>query len=80
MVWVGYDNADGTRRTLGRGQTGGHVSVPIAGAIFQAAWANGVPRTPLRGPSPRRARSSPTSPSTRAAAPPVRAASSSTSA
>ncbi|MCJ2013935.1 penicillin-binding protein 1A [Methylobacterium sp. J-076] len=52
VVWVGYDNADGTRRTLGRGQTGGHVSVPIAGAIFQAAWANGVPRTPLRGPSP----------------------------
>ncbi|GJD35306.1 penicillin-binding protein 1A [Methylobacterium aerolatum] len=52
VVWVGYDNADGTRRTLGRGQTGGHVSVPIAGAIFKAAWANGVPRTPLRGPSP----------------------------
>ncbi|MDP4022512.1 transglycosylase domain-containing protein [Methylobacterium sp. NEAU 140] len=52
VVWVGYDNADGTRRTLGRGQTGGHVSVPIAGQIFQAAWANGVPRTPLRGPSP----------------------------
>ncbi|WP_449410806.1 penicillin-binding protein 1A [Methylobacterium komagatae] len=52
VVWVGYDNADGIRRTLGRGQTGGHVSVPIAGAIFQAAWANGIPRTPLRGPSP----------------------------
>lgn len=52
VVWVGYDNADGTRRTLGRGQTGGHVSVPIAGAILQAAWANGVPRTPLAPPSP----------------------------
>ena len=52
VVWVGYDNADGTRRTLGRGQTGGHVSVPIASAIVQAAWANGVPKTPLRGPSP----------------------------
>jgi membrane carboxypeptidase/penicillin-binding protein len=52
VVWVGYDNADGTRRTLGRGQTGGHVSVPIAGTIFKAAWANGIPRTPLRGPSP----------------------------
>ncbi|MER2266019.1 penicillin-binding protein 1A [Methylobacterium oxalidis] len=51
VVWVGYDNADGTRRTLGRGQTGGHVSVPIAGAILQAAWANGVPRTPLSPPS-----------------------------
>jgi membrane carboxypeptidase/penicillin-binding protein len=52
IVWVGYDNADGTRKTLGRGQTGGHLAVPIAGAIFKAAWADGVPRTPLRGPSP----------------------------
>ncbi|GJE25213.1 penicillin-binding protein 1A [Methylobacterium organophilum] len=52
VVWVGYDNADGTRKTLGRGQTGGHVSVPIARTIFQAAWANGVPKTPLSGPSP----------------------------
>ncbi|HEX8416818.1 MAG TPA: penicillin-binding transpeptidase domain-containing protein, partial [Methylobacterium sp.] len=52
VVWVGYDNADGVRRTLGRGQTGGHVAVPIAGAILQAAWANGVPRTPLGPPSP----------------------------
>ena len=52
VVWAGYDNADGVRRTLGRGQTGGHVAVPIAKAIFQAAWANGVPRTPLSPPSP----------------------------
>ncbi|MCJ2073550.1 transglycosylase domain-containing protein [Methylobacterium sp. J-030] len=52
VVWVGYDNADGSRKTLGRGQTGGHVSVPIASAILQAAWANGVPKTPLKGPSP----------------------------
>lgn len=52
VVWAGYDNADGVRRTLGRGQTGGHVAVPIARAIFQAAWANGVPRTPLAPPSP----------------------------
>ena len=52
MVWVGYDNADGTRRTLGRGQTGGHLAVPIAGTILQAAWANGVPRTSLAPPSP----------------------------
>ena len=51
VVWVGYDNADGSRRTLGRGQTGGHVSVPIASAILQAAWANGIAKTPLRGPS-----------------------------
>ncbi len=52
VVWVGYDNADGTRKTLGRGQTGGHLAVPIAGTILQAAWANGVPRTPLAPPSP----------------------------
>ena len=52
VVWVGYDNADGTRKTLGRGQTGGRIAVPIAGGILQAAWANGVPKTPLRGPSP----------------------------
>lgn len=52
VVWVGYDNADGTRKTLGRGQTGGHLAVPIAGSILQAAWASGVPKTPLRGPSP----------------------------
>ena len=52
VVWVGYDNADGIRRTLGRGQTGGHVAVPIAKAIFQAAWGNGVPRTALSPPSP----------------------------
>jgi membrane carboxypeptidase/penicillin-binding protein len=51
VVWVGYDNADGSRKTLGRGQTGGHVSVPIASAILQAAWANGVPKTPLKGPT-----------------------------
>ncbi len=77
VVWVGYDNADGTRKTLGRGQTGGHVSVPIASAILQAAWANGVAKTPLRGPSPRRARSSPTCRSTRAAVCGSRAAASS---
>ena len=28
-VWVGYDNADGKRRTLGGGRTGGSVAVPI---------------------------------------------------
>ncbi|NEU11204.1 glycosyl transferase [Methylobacterium sp. BTF04] len=52
VVWVGYDNADGTRKTLGHGQTGGHLAVPIAGSILQSAWANGIPRTPLAPPSP----------------------------
>jgi penicillin-binding protein 1A len=51
-VWVGYDNADGKRRTLGGGQTGGRVAVPIFDQIVQAVWANYAPRTPLNGPSP----------------------------
>ncbi len=51
VVWVGYDNADGKRRTLGRGQTGGHLGVPIFSQVLQAAWANGVAKTPLSGPS-----------------------------
>ena len=49
-VWVGYDNAEG-RRTLGHGQTGGKVAVPIFDQIVQAAWASYVPRTPLNPPS-----------------------------
>jgi len=51
-VWVGYDNADGRRRTLGSGATGGSVAVPIFEQIIQAAWAHHAPRTVLRGPSP----------------------------
>lgn len=50
-VWVGYDNADGTRRTLGGGQTGGRVAVPIFDQIVEAVWANYTPRTPLAPPS-----------------------------
>jgi penicillin-binding protein 1A len=51
-VWVGYDNADGKRRTLGHGQTGGRVAVPIFDQIVQATWASYAPRTPLSPPSP----------------------------
>ncbi|MGH6769939.1 MAG: penicillin-binding protein 1A [Xanthobacteraceae bacterium] len=50
-VWVGYDNADGRRRTLGGGQTGASVAIPIFEPIIQAAWANYAPRTRLSGPS-----------------------------
>jgi penicillin-binding protein 1A len=50
-VWVGYDNADGKRRTLGRGQTGSKVAIPIFEPILQAAWVNGVPKVALSGPS-----------------------------
>ena len=40
-VWVGYDNADGKRRTLGGGATGGGVAVPIFEPMIEAAWAQG---------------------------------------
>src|SRR5262249_48145329 len=51
-VWVGYDNADGQRRTLGSGETGNSVAVPIFEQIIQAVWSGVAPRTPLDGPSP----------------------------
>jgi membrane carboxypeptidase/penicillin-binding protein len=50
-VWVGYDNADGKRRTLGRGATGGKVAVPIFEPVMQAVWQNYAPRTALAPPS-----------------------------
>jgi 1A family penicillin-binding protein len=50
-VWVGYDNAGG-RRTLGRGQTGGKVALPIFEQIVQAAWTHHAPKTALAPPSP----------------------------
>ena len=39
-VWLGYDNADGKRRTLGGGATGGGVAVPIFEPVIQAVWAH----------------------------------------
>src|SRR5262245_8958429 len=50
-VWVGYDNADGKRRTLGNGQTGAKVAVPIFEPIIQAAWTYHAPKTVLAPPS-----------------------------
>jgi penicillin-binding protein 1A len=50
-VWVGYDNADGKRRTLGAGQTGASVAIPIFEPIIQAVWARYAPKTPLNPPS-----------------------------
>ena len=49
-VWVGYDNGNG-RRTLGGGETGGHVAVPIFRQIIEASWADYAPRTVLAPPS-----------------------------
>ena len=51
-VWLGYDNADGKRRTLGGGSTGGGVAVPIFEPVMQAAWAHVAPRAALAPPSP----------------------------
>ena len=52
-VWVGYDNADGKRRSLGRNEDGAHVAVPIFQPIIEAVWADHVaPKEPLSGPSP----------------------------
>ncbi len=51
-VWLGYDNADGKRRTLGGGSTGGGVAVPIFEPVMQAVWAHVAPRTALAPPSP----------------------------
>jgi membrane carboxypeptidase/penicillin-binding protein len=50
-VWVGYDNADGRRRTLGSGQTGGSVAVPIFEPIMRAVWLHHAPRALLNRPS-----------------------------
>jgi penicillin-binding protein 1A len=51
-VWVGYDNAGDKRRTLGGGETGAKVAVPIFEPIMQAAWSQYAPRTLLSPPSP----------------------------
>jgi len=50
-VWVGYDNADGKRRTLGPGQTGSKVALPIFTPIIEAAWTYHAPKTVLSPPS-----------------------------
>jgi penicillin-binding protein 1A len=52
-VWVGYDNGDGKRRSLGSNATGARVALPIFQPILQAIWAENIaPKAPLNGPSP----------------------------
>jgi membrane carboxypeptidase/penicillin-binding protein len=51
-VWVGYDNADGRRRTLGSGRTGGNVAIPIFEPIIQAVWSHHSAKSILSPPSP----------------------------
>ena len=51
-VWVGYDNGDGKRRSLGSNATGARVALPIFRPIIDAIWSQGIaPKTPLNGPS-----------------------------
>ena len=51
-VWVGYDNGNGKRRSLG-GVDGARVALPIFKPIIDAVWADGLaPKAPLSGPSP----------------------------
>jgi hypothetical protein len=45
------DNADGRRRTLGSGQTGGSVAVPIVEPIMRAVWLHHAPKALLNPPS-----------------------------
>ena len=53
-VWVGYDNADRKRRSLGSSETGASVALPIFEPIVEAVWARKIaPKAPLSGPSPR---------------------------
>ncbi|MGH6741177.1 MAG: penicillin-binding transpeptidase domain-containing protein, partial [Bradyrhizobium sp.] len=54
-VWVGYDNSKG-KRTLGHGETGGRVSVPIVEPIIQATWLYNGPKALLPPPSAEAAR------------------------
>ena len=52
-VWVGYDNGDGKRRSLGTSATGARVALPIFEPILETVWAEGIaPKAPLNGPSP----------------------------
>ena len=50
-VWIGYDNADGKRRTLGSGETGAKVALPIFTSIIEDVWASYAPKTALGPPS-----------------------------
>jgi membrane peptidoglycan carboxypeptidase len=51
-VWVGYDNATGQRRTLGKGQTGAKVALPIFEQVVQAVWQHHATKSELGPPSP----------------------------
>jgi membrane carboxypeptidase/penicillin-binding protein len=50
-VWVGYDNGDGKRRTLGGSQTGAKVAIPIFEPIMESVWSLYAPKVALSPPS-----------------------------
>ena len=51
-VWVGYDNGNGKRRSLGSSETGANVALPIFEPIIEAIWTEQIaPKTGLSGPS-----------------------------
>jgi penicillin-binding protein 1A len=50
-VWVGYDNGNGKKRSLGA-VDGARVALPIFQPIIDDVWADGIaPKAPLAGPS-----------------------------
>ena len=52
-MWVGYDNGDRKRRSLGTRASGAGVALPIFEPILQAIWALEIaPKAPLNGSSP----------------------------
>jgi penicillin-binding protein 1A len=52
-VWMGYDNGDGKRRSLGSSESGARVALPIFQPILEAIWNEHIaPKAPLNGPSP----------------------------
>src|SRR5262249_46209183 len=51
VVWVGYDNAK-SHRTLGNGQAGAKVAIPIFEPIMRTVWTQIDPQKPLPGPTP----------------------------
>src|SRR5258705_1783718 len=51
-VWIGYDNADGKRRTLGGGSTGGGGAGPRFLARNPGGGGQGAPQTGARAPPP----------------------------
>ncbi|HEX4408193.1 MAG TPA: transglycosylase domain-containing protein [Xanthobacteraceae bacterium] len=51
-VWMGYDNGDGKRRSLGSSETGARVALPIFQPILETIWNEHIaPKAPLNGPS-----------------------------